>query len=208
MVGDVVENVIKLIYYVVPGFIALRVFRFFIPCRDTSDFRILVSSLIWSLLILTSLVGLQNILPKILDCKIQWNFASGERIYFLVSIPFGLFTAWIFAGIFKSKWFSLFLEKIGVNYTVAPSVWGKVMEMSKGNEYWVKVTLRNGKMYLGYPRYCTSDPNDTEKELFLEHAYLIKDNDYVKIEGKGVLLTKSELTSVEFIEGKPKGKSS
>ncbi len=204
-----IENVLFILFFIVPGLIISFIRAFFIKNRIPTNSEKIVSyftismiyhSLIWPLFIL--------IFPNILD------FASTERllqwvranticvmiifIIFVLLIP--VICGFLLGLNIQKEWIYTVLRRFNINL-VHPISTAWDWKFSTMQEQWILVTLKDGTKYAGYcdseSSFFSSDP--MERDIYIKYIYELDDeNRWEPIPDKSVLVIGGEVKTIEF----------
>ncbi len=195
-----IKNIVELILYVSPGFIALEVFFWIYPVRERREFRHFTWSLILGVIIF---VGLSWIDRVWLASLLQGDVAEVINTKFIVA----LFITGAFLGIIFSVIRSLLQwlgDKINWLSFINPgsqAVWVKVNQ-SKLNE-WVIVFLTDGSIYSGWISTYRFDPNSEIQDFLLKDAKRVGENlnEIYSVDGLGVYMNTRDVVRIELVKG-------
>ena len=188
---------IQLLMILLPGFIAVEIYRKFFPAVK---FRWLIYTgwvvingvLIWSLLV--------SIEERIYNTS--WGLLDGTGSF--LGILF-LFILGVIAGlirvVFRMTGFKL-AKNLNVLRWLKPekgSIWMNVNEKNGGNE-WVIVYLSDGSIYLGWVSQFANHPERTNQEFVLQNARRLDEahKQLYEIVGAGVYLNTRDVMRIEF----------
>lgn len=196
-------KIIETLIYVLPGFIALEVYYALVPSRRRSDLERLGISIFLSVLIygISFVLGFDPVTNE-----------KARRLYMPCSFLAAALIGWSLSGIRKADWFQRLINRaLGLQFILRPRVWNVVFDFSRHrpeptepNEEskWVKVTLSDGRTYVGAPVYYSLDPNDEDKEVFLDPAWRIHNPDSPSARSQpidsGVYVPAVAIVSIEF----------
>jgi len=162
-----ISKIVDVIIYVIPGFILLATYCFFVPSKKGSDFAGFVGSIILSI----PIFGFISLLELLLCIKI----VSNKLLYVLFSWPFAIVIGWFIGWLQKNK-FENILKKVKVEYSKDPRIWNEFFSTFSNSDHFVKALLIDGTILVGYPRYYSIDPNDEIQELVLFPCYVVDEN--------------------------------
>jgi len=186
-----ISKIVEIIIYIVPGFILLATYCFFVPSKRGSDFAGFVGSIILSI----PIFGFISLLELLLRIKI----VSSNLLYVLFSWPFAVVIGWFIGWLQKNK-FEDILKKVKVEYSKDPRIWNEFFGTFSNSDHFVKVQLIDGTPLVGYPRYYSIDPNDEIQELTLSPCYLIdKDFKILQTMKDSVYLNNDKIVYIEDI---------
>lgn len=187
------DKLILFIAFVVPGFIALKVYELFSPTkeRDTSKQLIDVVSyscfnyavMFWPLTIVES-TGFKLNCPK-----------TYYLTYFLALFVIPALLAFGLNQLRKAQW----IQRLLPHPTQKP--WDFVF--SQRETYWVRVTLKNGTVIgglYGARSFASSAP--AEEQIYLEQHWVLNKNEGFKRpveETAGIIILAAEIATVELL---------
>jgi hypothetical protein len=195
-------NQIKLIvWFIIPGFITASVKSFLLPTLKKTDFVRFIESIIFSFINIAITSSVFFVVWKLGLKRASNHLIYKENDYlfiienFIVAVSSGI---WV-SLILKSNVYKFFLLKVGINYSVWPSVWNDVMQIPNGG--WIRIHTKQGLIYGGALVKYSVDPNIQQQAIFLKEACYLDEDGYLKeeIKGEGVYISESEIQSVEFI---------
>ena len=188
------------VIYVIPGFIALELFRSVYPVKTRSDFIVITWSVVFGLSISYGLVWLND---NLLGDFFRIDPDALPSIGFLLVLILGGALA---GGVrIAMRMLRSFLsDKIPAlkNLSSGPrSVWYEVNE-AKGS-YWAVVFLDDSSIYLGYIQCFRSDPDAPDQDFLLSNARRVDARLRVmyKIDGLGVYLNTRNVKRIEYYAG-------
>lgn len=181
------------IVFVVPGFIAIKVYELLSPSRYTESSKQVVDAISYSCL------NYAILLYPIYLIETSKLSESSPHIY----ISFYFFVMFIFPIILVSGWKYLrqleYIQKFVPHPTQKP--WDFVF--SKRLTYWVTVTLQDGQKIAGmYGPNSFASSAPAEEQIYLEEYWLLNDDggfDRPVDQTAGILILSSEIISVELM---------
>jgi hypothetical protein len=190
----------QFVLYVIPGFIALEIYRYVYPVKTRTDFIIVTWSIVFGLIISFSLIWVnENLLGNFL------RFVPDK----LPSIGFllALLSCGIVLGLIRillRKLRTLIADSAPFFQGLNPdpqNVWYQVNQAKE--EYWAVVFLDDKSIYLGYIQSFRSDPDKLEQDFLLSHASRVDDHLRVmyEVEGLGVYLNTKDVKRIEYYAG-------
>jgi hypothetical protein len=191
------------VLYVIPGFIALEVFRYAYPVKTRSDFIIVTWSVVLGLSTSYGLIWLNNTL---LDNFFRFKPDELPGITFLLALILGgALIGFLRIALRRLRTF-LANAKPGLNRLNPDprSIWHEVNQ-AKG-EYWAVVFLDDTSIYLGYIQSFRSDPDLQDQDFLLSHASRVDNRLRVtyEIDGLGVYLNTRNVKRIEYYAGTEK----
>ncbi len=195
-VAEPAEHIIEFLLYVMPGFVALQLYRAKYPAK-LSEFLQVAWSLIYGVILATFVRWIDE---RFLHGSLQTKTARFP--------PFGSVLALIVSGLLGG------VILIAVNFArfelaahfprcagIAPdpqSIWAKVNQPS--NDYAV-VYLDDGSIYLGWIEDFTFDPDAEDNDFLLADAKRVDDELVEKyaVTGRGVYLNTRNVKRIEFV---------
>jgi hypothetical protein len=196
-VAEPAEHLVDFLVYVMPGFIALQVFRASYPAKRLSEFLQVTWSLIYGV-VLAALVRSAdtNLLHGWLQSGVPGLPAFGFVIALVLS---GLLLGIIFIGLHRARFF------VATHWSrlegIAPdpqSIWAKVNRPS--NDYAV-VYLDDGSIYFGWIEDYTFDPDAEDNDFLLADAKRVDEDltEKYSVTGRGVYLNTRNVKRIEFL---------
>lgn len=191
------SDIPRILEFVIPGFIAVSAFRYLLPTLKRSDFEMIAESLLVSVVSSWATRGLLS-WANHSGFKTAGQLLRGSGVW-LASVVAATFALSAAAGFMRSRPFAWLLSKLGLHYSIWPTVWDDVLRLPSGG--WVRVRTSSGIVYGGMLTKYSMDPNDQQQALFLEEACLLGEEGCSKrtIEGCGVYLRADSIESVEFL---------
>lgn len=157
-----VEGIGRLLLYVAPGYLAVRAYQYRYPRKRREAFETLVVSLVWSVP-LVALVEPARRWLGIVRNPLSWRYVA---LLLCVSALLGYLAA-VVRGRPRVRGFLLWL---GSGADPESSVLVRAASNLARTESLVTVTLRDGEVLSGCPRWWTDDPDSDVRELFLTHT--------------------------------------
>lgn len=196
-----IENIIGLILYIIPGFLAMEVYHAAYPVRERDNFILSTWSIIYGAAI-SSFV-------KFIDSHLLKNALHSDSSslpsfsFLIVLIVFGLLVG--FLGVLFNKirfWISQKWPKFKKIAPIPQSTWAKINAYS--NIDWAVVFLDDGSIYLGWIKDYTYDPNSENQDFLLSHASCVDESLNIKYEitGCGVYMNTKNIKRIEFVQGR------
>ncbi|SRR6266700_1188899 len=196
-VADPIEHLADFILYVMPGFIALQLYRAKYPVKGLSEFL----QVSWSLIYGIALAAVVRWLDRsLLKDYLHSNEQGFPWVRFIAALAF----AGILLGtlLIVLRWTRFTLAKKFVSMTgLEPdpqSIWVRVNQPS--NEYAV-VYLDDGAIYLGWIKEYSFDPEAESNDFLLAEAKRVDErlNTRYVINGQGVYLNTRNVKRIEFV---------
>lgn len=195
------DKFVEFILYVLPGFLAIEIYRSAYPAKSKNNFSLVTWSVIFGVLIVT----LINLLDS--SCLNYYLESNKEGFpgykYILALLIGGLLLGYLRILIhylrFKISTKYEVFEKIAPNPL---SIWAKINQ--KSNNDWAIVYLDDQTKYLGYISDYKFDPDSENQDFLLKEARCVDDDLNVKyiVTGIGVYLNTKNVKRIEFLEGK------
>ena len=186
-----------ILYFIVPGYLILKVRSYFIPIKKGADLQFWLESILWGFIV--------NVEIKLL-CKIpgtDWLIDNTNLSAELVAIVLAILTGITLAKVSLANWYRNVL-KIFSNFDREPhaNVWYSVLDHREG--VYVRVYLKQREIvYCGAVNRITVDPNQDSRELYLSsfQKYTTGGNlleDHSANANVGVLVNATEISSMEI----------
>jgi len=195
-----IPDIVLFIYYILPGFISIEIYRSIYPAKKTSDFVSIAWSLIYGVAI-TSIVLLLYTPPNF---NISDTSSTNRPPFVLLLLLIGSgITVGLFRAGFRAFRFWI-ANKKQVLQKFEPdtqSIWAKINR--PGNEDWAIVFLTDGTIYRGYIKSYTFDPDASDQDFLLSDASRVKDDltTIYQITGQGVYLRLKNVSRIELVKG-------
>lgn len=195
------NNLIEFVLYVIPGFLAVEIYRATYPAKERSEFNQIGWSILVGLFIVSFVKWIDN---KFCSNVLNSNSPGLPGLRFtcaliLCGVLVGLFWIYIHYGRFVlSQKFKL-LNKIAPD---PQTIWAKINQST--NENWCVVFLDNGSIYMGYISQFTYDPERESYDFLLGKAKRVNEELEEKyiIDGIGVYLNTKDVKRIEFLKGR------
>ena len=192
------QNLVEFFLYIIPGYLAIRIYRWLTPVKDKDSFQDIASSVLLGVSIISVL--------KWLDKKC-FNFFLGSNNlglpgmkYLLIILITGSVVGFSLFGCRellkclskKPKWprWLSFSENM---------VWEKIN--ANDNYDWAVVYLDDGSIYYGWISSFNYNPNNQDQDFLLSKALRI-DSDFntlYEVSGIGVYLNTMNIKRIEYI---------
>lgn len=193
-------NVIVVLLYLLPGFVAMQMYEARYPTIRQSQFELIVWSLLHSFIIRLGIEGTALGLgyPD-LDLLAP---ATGSAIRpAMIAIPLVGGLAWggILIASFRIRFHASFLQNPNLQ-----AVWPTIADSAPKENLWAFVRTKQGFRYLGWVTQYSFDPGGEDHDFHLRPAYLVDDDLLIqrKLEQGGVYLNTRDVESLEMIPGK------
>lgn len=186
------SNVILIIMFVVPGFIANRIYGSYYAGIKDSDFGRIVSSIIYSIICLLITTGLFALCGGKFSFDTDGKSITLTQIVVLIAVSYLYGFALIGIEKFKRKYFPGQIKE--------QSTWAHINSVHKNS--WVVVHLKNGDKFLGWIRYWKFDPNSPcEFDLFISDVDKVDEKLTVEyhLNGPGLYVISTEVSHIEYL---------
>ncbi|MDN5043127.1 DUF6338 family protein [Aliarcobacter butzleri] len=187
------DKLIIFIMFVIPGFISLKFFGLFNANNTKDSSKLLIdaiaySSLNYAILFIPILYIESSSIFE--EYKLLYYF-----FYFFVLFIFPILWVWIWSTIRKSD--------ILQNITPHPTeqAWDYIFSQRKS--YWLKITLKNGKILCGKYSENSFSSSSSHNDIFLEESWIINKKGWfkrAKNDTSGILILKDEISFIEFFQ--------
>jgi hypothetical protein len=198
-----VQSLAEFILYIIPGFIAIQVYRRNYPAKERNSFIDIANSIVLGVLIISSLRWTDR---TILNGLLYSGFAGIPGVRFsLAIIVAGLLVGVL--GILQLELRSIICKKHRWLRWFSPgtnAIWQDINHRSVAD--WCVVFLCDGSIYMGWiSKYCF-DPNSPNQDFLLTHAKRVDErlSPVYEVDGQGVYLNTRDVKRIEFIKGKGK----
>jgi hypothetical protein len=196
-VAEPAEHLVDFQVYVMPGFIALQLFRAKYPAKKVSEFLQVAWSLIYGVILATVVRGMDG---RFLHGWLQSNSPGFPASRFVIALVLaGLFGGIFLAGLYFARFF------VAAHWPrfegLAPdpqSIWAKVNRPS--NDYAV-VYVDDGSIYFGWIKDYTFDPDAPDNDFLLADAKRVDEQltEKYSVTGQGVYLNTRNVKRIEFV---------
>ncbi len=192
-------DAVVLLLYLLPGFLAMQLFRARYPAKRVSQFEVVVWSVLHSFLVHLGLAGVAHVLGRgDLDLLSQGASSVIQPKTIAVLLCGGLVWGLILIA----------CHRLRVNVAFIPSpdplaIWPVVAGGAPKEELWALVRTKQGVLYLGWVEKYSFDPVAEDHDFLLRPAYLVNDNLDVQrdLQEGGVYLNTRDIESFEMIPG-------
>jgi Family of unknown function (DUF6338) len=196
-VAEPAEHLIDFLIYVMPGFLALQLFRSKYPARQLSDFLQVAWSLIYGV-ILATLVRAADV--RFLHGWLQSGAAGFPNPHFVMALVLAGFVGGIILIALSFARLEVAAQWSWLAW-MAPdpqSIWAEVNRPS--NDYAV-VYVEDGSIYLGWIKDYTFDPDAENNDFLLADAKRVDEEltEKYPITGQGVYLNTRNVKRIEFL---------
>ena len=187
------DKLLIFIVFVIPGFIALKIYELLNPTQLKDSSKQLIDAVTYS-----------SINYAVLLLPIYWIEASNLKtcltslyviFYFFVLFICPVFIAFLWDWIRKRD----FVQKKIPHPTQKPWDW----IFSQKKHYWIKVKMKDGEIIGGlYAENSFTSSAPAEEQIYLQETWIINDNggfDRVKENSEGVIMLSSEIKFIELI---------
>lgn len=185
------ESIWIFIFFIMPGFISLKVYHLLCPGRHTELSEQLLNSIMYSCL------SYAIHLPIYLSCPVLQDFSNLTTVHILfisslvLIFPVLMPIIWLFMR--RVEWLNKFLPH------PASSPWDYVF--SQRNEYWLIITLKDGAILGGrYTKgsFTTSYPE--EPQIYISEQWLVDGDGFIsKVNTTaGIMILSKDIKTVEF----------
>lgn len=193
-------DVIVVLLYLLPGFVAMQLYRACYPAKRQSQFEIIVWSLLHSFIIRLGIEGAASGLGySDLDLLTP---ATGSAIRAsMIAIP-------LVGGL---AWGGVLIASFGIRFHIPflrnpdlQAVWPAIADSAPKENLWVLVRTEQGFRYLGWVTRYSFDPEAEDHDFHLRPAYLVDDDLLIQrdLTQGGVYLNTRDVESLEMIPGK------
>jgi len=194
------KELIEFILYVLPGFLAIEIFRSAYPGKTKDKFNILAWSIIIGLLIVSVVKYFDT---RFLNSALGSQNSGFPKFRFIASLFFG----GIIAGYLRiavqairfklSNKYSSF-ARIEPNHS---SIWTEINRPSNSN--WAVVYHKDNSIYLGYISNYRYDPDKEDQDFLLGCAKRVNEKleEIYLVDGVGVYMNTRDINKIEFFQG-------
>lgn len=195
----------NVLVFIIPGFLALEVYRFLLPTKKRNTFERLLESIFLSYLIYGLFLGINWLLCAIrkTNNNVTTDQLATSTIYIilLMSIIIGI----ALALISKSALFKNAMKRVfNISIIEHPTVWNAVLQ--RKDSAWVRVYLDNDRIiYIGWLDKYSCNPNDDVREIYLTsyQSYSYDEpehpiDNFIEIDTNGVLINADRISRIEL----------
>ncbi len=200
--GLAVTDFFSILFFLIPGFVALQFYYYLSPARDPSDFQRITLAVMISTLsnwIVTVLLQIVPVGVWILPHSGQYPIA-----FLALSSVFGSLGMLGWVVLLKNVEFQRLSKRIfDVDIYPQGKLWNNFFHIPAFSV--VKVFLSNGIVYVGQVGRASTDPNDKPQELLLLSPMYFDQTQKISTkieETQSVLVSSDHIVSIELIEEK------
>ena len=175
---DIVKALPEIIKYFIPGYICLRIKEIYRYQREHSKFTTIIMSLLYSFIVLAIFTVIKNVLKPTGIYSWLYNLGNEDDRQIIKCVCFvalGCALGIILSILQRFRLFDISGRLINGLYSPSATPWVRTMTLPYGSH--MKVTLKNGKQYVGNLEMATGDPDDPNKEILLNNYSVSKNND-------------------------------
>lgn len=194
-------DVVVLLLYLLPGFLAMQLYRARYPSKRLSQFEAIVWSILHSLFIhfglrgVTYFLGCEDLVS--LDPKAHSEIPT-------MTIGVLILGGVVWGGVLIVQ----YQFRVLVPFLQSPdpqAIWPVVAAAPK-EELWTVARTKQGTLYLGWVKKYSFDPAVEDHDFLLCPAYLVDDDLNVKrdLSVGGVYLNTRDIESLEMVPGNPR----
>jgi hypothetical protein len=197
-VGEPTEHLVEFLVYVMPGFIALQLFRAKYPAKQLSEFLQVAWSLIYGVVLVAIVRGID---ARFLSGRLRTSAPGFPAFRFVIALVVaGLCGGFALIGLSFSRF--QIAERWPRFGGIAPdpqSIWAQINRPS--NDYAV-VYVDDGSTYLGWIKDYTFNPDAEDNDFLLADAKRVDEQlrEMYSINGKGVYLNTRNIKRIEFVQ--------
>ena len=187
------EKIYFFVLFVIPGFVALRVYDLFYPSERIDGIKRIVEAVSYSCIsyaMLSPLIVFSW--PYLTTSSTNYYATAGLSLLFLIVGPILVTVSWHF--------FRMFVAKKGLIHHPVGKPWDYVFSSKPPS--WVKVYMKNGDIIAGFygtKSFASSAPN--AEALFLEEVWHLNDSggfDKKKARTTGILISPDIISHIDF----------
>ena len=197
IVAEPAEHLVDFLVYVMPGFIALQLFRAAYPAKKLSEFVQVAWSLIYGVILATLVRGADS---RFLHGWLHSN-APGLPAFRVVGalVVAGLLLGVLRIGVNFARFF-LAAHWVGLEgFAPDPqSIWAKI---NRPSDDYAVVYVDDGSIYFGWIKDYTFDPDAKDNDFLLADAKRVDEQltERYSISGRGVYLNTRNVKRIEFL---------
>jgi hypothetical protein len=196
-VADPVEHLADFILYIMPGFIALQLYRAKYPVKKLSEFLQVSWCVIYGIVLSGTVRWVDH---RFLSGRLHTDDAGLPWLRFIVALAIAglLFGTLLIAVRWTRFTLSTKCARLSRLRPDPQSIWAQVNQSS--TEYAV-VYLDDGAIYLGWIREYTFDPDAESNDFLLAGAKRVDDQlkTIYLVNGQGVYLNTRNVKRIEFV---------
>lgn len=192
---DEIKDIIPLLQYLLPGFLAAWIFYGLTSFEKPSPFERIIQALILTLIVQSLVIITRDVLELADNPYISFGEWSSDSSL-VWSVIHGAVTGLLFSFLANKNGAHEILEKLGITKeTSFPSQW--VSAFSQNAKY-IILHLEGGRRIFGWPREWPCSPVDGH--IFLTGACWLTEDEVIPLEGmEGILIPSSQVEYVEFV---------
>jgi len=192
-------DVFVLLLYLLPGFLAIQIYRKKHPAKQASQFEVVVWSVLHSFIVLLLLAGASYTFGlSSLNLLEQSGSSKIGATSIMVLLAGGSLWGFVLIG---SHWCRTKLPFLRSPDPLA--IWPVAAARVARNQLWALVRTKEGRLYLGWIEKYSFDPSMEDHDFLLRPAYLVNEDLEVErdLERGGVYLNTRDMESLEMIPG-------
>ena len=187
------DKLILFLLFVIPGFISLKFYELVIPNERKDSSKQIIDAIAYSCINYAILL-----IPIIHIEAMRKNNEVNSIGYYLFYLFVFIVAPIIWVLIFKWLREKDFFQKIAPHPTLKP--WDYVFRQRK--PYWIKITLKNGKIVGGkYSINSFASSSPVKEQIYLEESWIINDKggfERKKNDSEGIIIMSDEILLIEF----------
>jgi len=193
------KDILSVLLYLLPGFLARELYRAKYPAKKVSDFEMITWSVLHSFVIHLLLAAASHV-PYFPDLRFRTypsGFPDDQSIAFLLLAG----VAW--GGILRGRYW-LWAQLPFLPTPDSLTIWPQVAVGCPREELWAFVRLRNGPNYLGWIDRFSFDPSQADQDFYLSPAFIVSDDltTQTRPNTVGVYLNTRDIQAIEFLPGR------
>jgi len=195
-----IPDIVLFIYYVLPGFISIEIYRAIYPAKKRSDFTSIAWSLVFGIAITSVVFLFYN--PLGFKASESLSFSQLPLLLLILLVGAGIAVGLLRAGIRNVRfWIANKMRRLRKLEPDLQSIWAKINR--PGNDDWAVVFLNDGSIYRGYIKSYTFDPDASDQDFLLSEASRVDEDlsTVYQVTGQGVYLRLKDVSRIEFLKG-------
>jgi hypothetical protein len=188
------NNFSSFLFFIIPGFISLKVYDLFVPNERRDFSKSIVEVIAYSSF---NLIILLTVMNELNTYKFDINNPILSHFFLLIGFII-MPILWAYTYLKIINW------KIISSHIVHPTLRPWDLKFSEGEPAWIIVHLKDGRLIGGrYQEKSYASSYPAEEQIYLEQVWRLDENGkFLEAIGrsKGIIIFNSEITAVEFFE--------
>lgn len=188
------DKLILFIFFVIPGFISLKIYELLIPSNKIESSKLLIDAIAYSS------INYALLTIPILKIEASTLKETAPMCYYLFYFFVLLIAPILWALIWKWLRTREFFQKNAPHPTLKP--WDFVFAQRK--PYWIKITLKDGTKILGkYSDNSFASNYPSDEQIYLEEVWTMNEEggfNEVKERTEGVIIISKDISYIELFK--------